>query len=226
MYGYTKSLSRREEQNKRYQKRLKQIQNKNVHHNKDQGKGMLNDLFEVNKFMSDKDLLERYAAHLNKVMMIGKSKFLMERYHIWTSQDIQETKQLNFYERMRIDDIVRKNKKQRAIDVRDKSPVAAARKTSKRSETTKDSIMVSDQSEDDEDEDEEKRLKAEQEQERKQRIQQLQTTLKITAEQATEIERMTRIKGLQKKIGVNKEQEELSMGPFTGQQVKDNQQLL
>lgn len=221
VYGYTKSLSRREEQNKRYQKRLKQIQCK---HDKDKGKGMLNELFEVNKFMSDKDLLERYAAHLNKVMMIGKSKFMMERYHIWTSQDIQESKQLNFYERMRIDDMVRRNKK-RATEVVDKPPAIQAKKNTKRSETTKDSLLISDQS-DNSEEDEEKRERAAQELERKQRVQQLQSTLRITEEQATEIERMTRVKGLQKKIGVSKEQEELSMSPYNGQQMRENAELI
>ena len=109
VYGYTKSLSRRQEQNKRYQKRLQQIKNKEVH-KKDGSKGVLNELFDVNKFMGDKDMVERYAAHLNKVMLMGQHKFVQERHQVWVRQGAQEAKQLNFYERMKIDSMMRKKK--------------------------------------------------------------------------------------------------------------------
>lgn len=90
VYGYVKGLSRLEEQQKRYQKRI-EAQNRaqarrrqcKLHHQhtpacqagsgqpkaEARKAGMLNELFDVGKFLADKNMVERYSSHLNRVLI-------------------------------------------------------------------------------------------------------------------------------------------------------------
>jgi len=58
-------------------------------------------------------MMDRYGSYLSNILMKSWDRFVKAKYHKWKSQlkDREERKQLNFYERMKIDELVRENKK-------------------------------------------------------------------------------------------------------------------
>ena len=88
VYGFAKGLSRREEQQKRYQKKIKDLKSQNQAQKDDKGgkdENMLNELFEVGKFINDnsKNMMDRYMEHLVKVLVTNQDEFMKRRYEVW-----------------------------------------------------------------------------------------------------------------------------------------------
>jgi hypothetical protein len=87
VYGFAEGLSRREEQQKRYQKKIKDMKNRGKQTEKKDGKekNMLNELFDVGGFMNDNSsgMVDKYMAHLIKVLISREGKFINERYNHW-----------------------------------------------------------------------------------------------------------------------------------------------
>lgn len=42
----------------------------------DKKKGVINELFDVGKFLADKNMVERYSSHLNKVLINAHDSFV------------------------------------------------------------------------------------------------------------------------------------------------------
>jgi len=42
----------------------------------DKKKGVINELFDVGKFLADKNMVERYSSHLNKVLINSHDSFV------------------------------------------------------------------------------------------------------------------------------------------------------
>jgi len=72
---------------------------------------VLNEIFNIQGYMGDE--MGRFGAYLSKILMKGWDSYLVSKYKQWQSQlrERQEQQQLNFYERMKIDEFVRVNKK-------------------------------------------------------------------------------------------------------------------
>lgn len=142
---------------------------------------MLNELFDVGKFLADKNMVERYSSHLNKVLINAHDAHIQARHRQWLSQGKEEVKQLSFYERMKIDEMMRDSK--------------AAQAEAQRSQLE----GVGPEAEDSEDDDEEDEGLAElspHERERHRRIKRMAASLKIPYEKAAVIDEMTASKGI------------------------------
>ena len=77
---------------------------------------MLNELFEVGKFINDnsKHMMDRYMEHLVKVLVTNQDEFMKRRYEVWKNWGQKKQEELNFYERMKIDGMVRGAKQEQA----------------------------------------------------------------------------------------------------------------
>ena len=71
---------------------------------------MLNEIFDVGKFLADNDMVERYSEYFNKILINSQDWFVQHRHKIWKIQEGEDSQQLNFYERMKIDEIMRDRK--------------------------------------------------------------------------------------------------------------------
>jgi hypothetical protein len=105
VYGYQEGLDRIAEQTKRYHEK-----NKHLKQPKSKEKNFLTKLFDTEKFISDKDMLERYQNHLNKTLISSHLGFVQQRYKLFERADEGgQVKELDFYERMQIDNMIRDN---------------------------------------------------------------------------------------------------------------------
>jgi hypothetical protein len=201
-YGYVKGLSRLEEQQKRYQKRVEaraqptcklqhqhtaECQAKAAADAKAEqeaggkNKGVINELFDVGAFLADKNMVERYSSHLNKVLINAHDSHIQARHRQWLSQGKEEVKQLSFYERMKIDEMMRDSK----------AAAAEAEQAQMEGAGPED-----EDSDEDSDEDGALAEQAPEERERHRRIKRLAASLKIPYDKAAVIDQMTASKGI------------------------------
>lgn len=80
VYGYSKGRSRLQEQNYRFQKRLQNATpSQETDHGgvqKQSGKGVINELFEVAKYLNSVDLVDRYSNYLNNILIKSRDQFI------------------------------------------------------------------------------------------------------------------------------------------------------
>lgn len=57
-------------------------------------------------------MVERYSEYLNKMLIKAQDPFIQAMHQRWKSQGKEEQKQLSFYERMKIDEMMRERKKE------------------------------------------------------------------------------------------------------------------
>lgn len=90
-FGFVRGLSRIEEQNKRFMKKMKNLKEKQVKCKLDhehtaeciekaeaeaQNKKLLNKIFDVSSFMGDSDLIERFSDYINKILINSSDSFI------------------------------------------------------------------------------------------------------------------------------------------------------
>lgn len=50
---------------------------------KKQEKNILSELFDVNKFLNDKNMIEKYSQHLNKVLINSNDSWIQQKHKEW-----------------------------------------------------------------------------------------------------------------------------------------------
>ena len=67
---------------------------------------ILNELFDIS-FFSHQDYVERYTDYLNTVLRKQWDDDIMRKYNLWKAAEKTDKQELNFYERMNIDSLIR-----------------------------------------------------------------------------------------------------------------------
>ena len=68
----------------------------------------MKDLFNTDGFKNAADIMDRYSLYLAKILMMRWDPWTKEKYQKWRQQTSQKDQvQLDFYERMKIDEVIR-----------------------------------------------------------------------------------------------------------------------
>lgn len=147
----------------------------------------------------DVNMVNRYSEFLNKILIGSQSQWLQDKHQQWVTQTTGGTKALTFYERMKID-LVMRQKKEDEIENHLNSP-SKVKDLEDEDPDDEDGMVELDDMDDDE---REKYLK----------VKAMAESLGIPFQKALEIHEMTSKKGIYSKtLEEEKEEEELLLSP-------------
>ena len=164
-------------------------------------------MFGTKDYLADDDLIDRYSSYLSRIMMKGSDPFMAAKYKQWQEQREQsdpQSQQLTFYERMKIDEVVRlKNVKPGDANTgeRGSKGEGQGQESDSNEETDDDQDMPSDPQE----------VLSRQEEKR---VRKMAKHLGISTKEARYIRNLIKSKNIQSKLlDAESEDEELGMDP-------------